>query len=98
LEKVLAKQKKNQEAKRNIGTVKSGDSNGSLHGKGHHSKPQGRNGNAGKDQFSSSLGKSNQGNINQAVIKEEENEHIEQESDGGRGGKLDKDIRGFLKD
>jgi hypothetical protein len=29
------------------------------------------------------------------VIKEEENEHIEEASDGG---KLDKDIKNFLKD
>jgi hypothetical protein len=32
------------------------------------------------------------------VIKEEENEHVEQDSDGGKGGKLDKDIKNFLKD
>lgn len=98
LGKVLAKQKKNQEAKRNIGTVKSGESNGSLNGRNTHGKPPGRNGGGGKEQFSSSLGKSNQGNIREAVIKEEENEHAEQESDGGKGGKLDKDIKNFLKD
>lgn len=77
LEKVLAKQKKNQEAKRNIGTIKSAASNSSLHGRSAHAKPHGRNGNGGKDQFSSSFGKSNQGNVSQAVIKEEENEHVE---------------------
>ena len=94
----MAKQKKNQEAKRNIGTIKSADSNSSLHGRTNHAKPHGRNGNGGKDQFSSSFGKSNQGNVSQAVIKEEENEHVEQESVDGKGGKLDKDIKNFLKD
>ena len=50
LEKVLAKQKKNQEAKRNITTIKTSDSLGSIHGKASHSKAiQGRNGNAGKE-------------------------------------------------
>ena len=50
LEKVLAKQKKNQEAKRNITTIKTSDSMGALHGKANHSKAiQGRNGNAGKE-------------------------------------------------
>lgn len=94
----MAKQKKNQEAKRNIGTIKTADSNSSLHGRSGHAKPQGRNGGSAKEQFSSSYGKSNQGNISQAVIKEEENEHVEQESDDGKGGKLDKDIKNFLKD
>jgi len=69
---------------------------GSLHGKQGHAKPTpGRNGNGIKDQFASSLGKSNNGNISQAVIKEEENEHIEEDGDDG---KLDKDIKNFLKD
>lgn len=50
LEKVLAKQKKNQEAKRNITTIKTSDSMGSIHGKNAHPKAiQGRNGNGGKD-------------------------------------------------
>lgn len=43
MEKVLLKQKKNQEAKRNIGTIKSIDSFGSVHGHKGNAKPQGRN-------------------------------------------------------
>ena len=43
------------------------------------------------------MGKSNNGNgggVNN-IIREEEGEHIEEQSDGG---KLDKDIKNFLKD
>ena len=59
MEKVLLKQKKNQEAKRNIGTIKSIDSFGSVNGIKSNIKPQGRNSNGARDQFASSLGKSN---------------------------------------
>ena len=68
----MAKQKKNQEAKRNIGIVKANGIGSELHS--FKNPPPGRNVN-GKDTFSSSLGKSNNGNVNNAVIKEEENEH-----------------------
>lgn len=58
MERQLAKQKKSQEAKRNIGTVRGVDSAGGQNARSLAAKPKGRNGNGGKDPFASGMGQS----------------------------------------